>query len=466
MCVCKARTKPYFLIFEIFRDLRVPATEPFLTTAEIERVFSAGTRVQRMLDFEAALVIAQCAAGVVPASARDTIVAACRADRFDASAILIEVRTAGNGAIPLVCELIEQVRSNSPAAADWVHWGATSQDMLDTTMVLQLREACDLVSAQLQAAESTIAKLANTHLRTPMVARTLLQHATATTLGYKLAVWGNGIERARASLQQLHDDAFALQLGGASGTLSAMGEQAFSIRRAVAAHFGLNQPVITWHTQRDRFLSIATGLAMSITACAKFASDLVLMMQSEVGEVIESATNAGGSSAMPNKRNPVATLVPIAAAANSGGLLAALFNASVHEHERAAGAWHGEWFALPQLAALAHASATATAEVAAGTVFNPARMRENLDGGGGLIAAEALTIALAKRSGKVAARKAVDSLCAEVRKLGGTLAGRVAGTAEISRQLSPQEIAAVFNHDAAIDSAAQAAQLWLNQRVE
>ena len=443
----------------------MPATEPFLTTPEIERIFSAETRVQRMLDFEAALAIAQCGTGLMPASARDTIVAACRADRFDANAIVNAARTKGNAAIPLVAELIKNVRSDSPAAADWVHWGATSQDVLDTALVLQLREACDLVSAQLQAAESTIAKLANTHLRTPMVARTLLQHANATTLGYKLAVWGDGIERARSSLQQLHVDAFALQLGGASGTLSAMGEQAFTIRRAAAAHLGLMVPVITWHTQRDRLLTIGTGLAMSITACAKFASDLVLMMQSEVGEAIESATRAGGSSAMPNKRNPVATLVPIAAAANSGGLMAALYNASVHEHERAAGAWHGEWFALPQLAALAHASATATAEVAAGMVFNPARMRENLDSGGGLIAAEALTMALAKRSGMVAAREVVDSLCADVRKFGGTLAEHVAATAEISQQLSAPEIAEIFTHDAAITSGARAAQLWLDQRI-
>ena len=206
-------------------------------------------------------------------------------------------------------------------------------------------------------------------------------------------------------------------------------------------------------------------MAMSISACAKFASDVVLMMQSEVGEVIESATATGGSSAMPNKRNPVAALVPIAAAANSGGLMAALYNASVHEHERAAGAWHGEWFALPQLAALAHASATATADVAAGMVFNTMRMRENLDGGGGMIAAESLTMALAKRSGKVAARKIVDSVCTQVRKLGGTLAERAAATAEISRQLSAQEIADVFTHGTAVTSAAQAAQLWLDQRI-
>ena len=444
----------------------MPATEPFLTTPEIERIFSAETRVQRMLDFEAALAIAQCGTGLMPASARDTIVAACRADRFDAGAIVNGARTAGNAAIPLVAELIKTVRADSPAAADWVHWGATSQDVLDTALMLQLREACDLVSAQLQAAESTIFNLANTHLRTPMVARTLLQHANATTLGYKLAVWGDGIERARSSLQQLHKDAFALQLGGASGTLSAMGETAILIRVAVGAHLGLSAPVITWHTQRDRMLIIGSALAMAISACSKIASDLVLMMQSEVGEVIESACSAGGSSAMPNKRNPVATLVPIAAAASSGGLMAALFNASVHEHERAAGAWHGEWFALPQLAGLAHASATATAEVAAGMVFDPARMRENLDSGGGLIAAEALTMALAKRSGKVVARKAVDLLCEEVRKLGETLAGRVSATAEISRQMSPQEIAAVFNHDAAIDSAARAAQLWLKPRVK
>ena len=188
------------------------------------------------------------------------------------------------------------------------------------------------------------------------------------------------------------------------------------------------------------------------------------MMQSEVGEAAESSSDAGGSSAMPNKRNPVRALVSVAAAANVGGLLAALYSCANHEHERGAGAWHGEWFALPQLAALAHASACATSDIAGSMVFSPERMRQNLEYGGGLVAAEALTAALARVSGKVAARQAVERLCNEVRVSGGSLSERVAAESELSRQLGAETLVTVFSHTEAIDAAARAAQTWLDQR--
>ena len=442
----------------------MPATETLLTTPEIEQIFSVEGRVQRMLDFEAALAVAQCAAGLVPAVARDAIAACCRADRFDSSMILNSARTAGNAAIPLVNALTQAVHAENPVASAWVHWGATSQDVLDTAMILQLRAASDLIVAQLKAAESRLAQLAHQHLRTPMVARTLLQQASAVTLGYKLAIWGHGIERARLGLQGLHEDAFALQLGGAVGTLGVMGVDAAAIRQTVAVHLGLKAPTMTWHVQRDRMMAIGAAMATAVTACAKLAQDLMLMMQSEVGEAVESASGAGGSSAMPNKRNPVRALVPVAAAVNVGGLLAALYNSAVHEHERAAGAWHGEWFALPQIAALAHASACATADIAGSIAFSPERMRQNLESGGGLVAAEALTMALSRISGKAVARQAVEHLCEQVRTGGGTLADRLAATPELSRQLGADELVAVFGHAGAVDAAARAAQAWLAQR--
>lgn len=442
----------------------LPVTEPFLTTPEVEQIFSAGQRVQRMLEFEAALAVAQCGIGLVPADARDAIVACCHVDRFDANALLNASRTAGNAAIPLVDALSREVSAQNPAAGSWVHWGATSQDVLDTAVILQLREVSDLIVAQLMAAESKLAQLARRHLRTPMAARTLLQQATASTLGYKLAIWGHAIERARFGLTHLHADAFALQLGGAVGTLSVMGVNAVAVRQAVASQLGLTTPTMTWHAVRDRMTTIGAALATVVTACAKMSQDLILMMQSEVGEAVENAGNAGGSSAMPNKRNPVRALVPVAAAANIGGLLAALYGSAVHEHERAAGAWHGEWFALPQLAALAHASACATSDIAGTLTFSPERMRKNLESGGGLVAAEALTAALAMVSGKAAARQAVERLCDEVRAGGGTLAERVALAPELSRQLGAEGLASVFSHAEAIDAAARAAQTWLDQR--
>ncbi len=464
MCACRARAKRFFSISDSPESIRLPATETLLTTPDIERMFSGAQRIQRMLDFEAALAVAQYEAGLISAAARDAIAACCRADRFDADMLLNSAHSAGNAAIPLVSALTKAVEAQNPAASAWVHWGATSQDVLDTGMILQLREACDLIVAQLKSAESRLAQLVVHHLHTPMVARTLLQQASATTLGYKLAIWGHGLERARLGLQALHQDAFAIQLGGAVGTLSVLGADAATIRQSAARHLGLAVPAMTWHVQRDRMRAIGAAMVDAVMACAKPATDLMLMMQSEVSEAMESAVSAGGSSAMPNKRNPVRALVPVAAAANASGLLAALFNNAVHEHERAAGAWHGEWFALPQLAAMAHASASAMADIVGSIAFLPARMRSNLESGGGLVAAEALTAALAKGSGKIAARKLVERLCDEVRAGGGSLAERAAAMPELGRQLGEQGMAAVFNHDDAIEAAARAAKSWLDQR--
>ena len=438
--------------------------EPFLTTPAVERIFSAQQRVQRMLDFEAALAAAQCDAGVISVDARDRIVECCCVERFDTVALLSASREMGNAAIPVVNALSREVSAQNPAAGSWVHWGATSQDVLDTALILQLREAIGLTVAQLEATESKLAHLARQHLRTPLVARTLLQPATAITLGYKLAIWGHAIERARLGLNRLHEDAFALQLGGAVGTLSVMGAHADTIRQAAALRLGLKAPNMSWHTIRDRLATIGCALATAVTACAKMSQDLMLMMQAEVGEAVESSSSAGGSSAMPNKRNPVRALVSVAAAANEGGLLAALCNNAVHEHERAAGAWHGEWFVLPHLAALAHVSACATADIADTIVFAPARMQQNLESGGGLVAAEALTAALAQASGKAAARQTVERLCEEVRSNGGTLAERAAAVPELSRQLGAEQMTSVFNHAEALNAAARATQSWLDQR--
>ncbi len=439
----------------------MPATDAFLTTPAIERIFSPVQRVQRMLDVEAALAEAQSAAGLLSAAERDAIVACCRAECVDAAQIIAAAVTAGNAAIPLVAALTGAVARQNPAAGDWVHWGATSQDILDTATILQMRDAVELVVADLSAAEARLADLTRLHQHTPMLARTLLQPATAITLGYKLSLWGRGLAQARGGLLHLHKDAFALQLAGAVGTLSVLAADAGTIRRDTAAGLGLVDPLDGWHVQRDRMLAIGGALAASIVACAKMARDLLLMMQPEVAEAAENAVTSGGSSAMPHKRNPVRALVPVAAAANVGGLMASLYHCAVHEHERAAGAWHGEWLVLPQLAALAHASAAACATLADGMVFSPDRMQANLDSNGGMVAAEALTAALAAKIGKAAARAGVEKLCAEVRAGGGTLTDCLMASATLSAHLSPAARAAVFGHVAAINAAAQSAGAWL-----
>ncbi|HKW55633.1 MAG TPA: 3-carboxy-cis,cis-muconate cycloisomerase, partial [Stellaceae bacterium] len=393
-------------------------------------------RLQAMLDFEAALAAAEARVGVIPAAAATAIAGKCRAALFDAPALALAAARAGNLAIPLVKQLTALVAASDAEAARFVHWGATSQDAIDTGLVLQLRQALDPIEADLARLADALAALAAVHKETPLIGRTWLQQALPITFGLKAAGWLDAVERHRRRLAALKPRLLALQFGGAVGTLASLGERGLAVAEALAQELKLSLPALPWHGERDRVAELATTLGLLCGTLGKIARDISLMMQTELGEVLEPAGEGrGGSSTMPHKRNPVACAVVLAAATRAPGLVATLLAAMVQEHERGLGGWHAEWVALPELVILTAGALAQLADAIAGLEIHPERMRDNLDATHGLIMAEAVTMALAPKLGRLAAHERVEAACkralAEGRHLRDVLAEDDAVTAEL-----------------------------------
>jgi 3-carboxy-cis,cis-muconate cycloisomerase len=331
--------------------------------------------LEGMLEAERALARAEARAGVIPEAAAAAIAAACQAHAFDPERLAEAGRATGNPAEPLVRALREAVGGE---AAGLVHRGATSQDIVDTAAMLVARRALALVLDRLDAVAAGCARLAEAHRSTPMAARTLLQQAVPTTFGLKAAGWLVAVLDARRRLAALRDGGLAAQLGGAAGTLAALGDAGLEVARLFAAELDLPEPELPWHTNRVRIAELGSALAVTAGVLAKIGLDVALLEQTEVGEVSEPA-GAGGSSAMPHKRNPVGSAIAGACARRvqaAAGLLAA---GIVQEHERAAGAWQAEWGALSEALACTGGAAAAIDDVLDGLDVNPLRMRANLD---------------------------------------------------------------------------------------
>ncbi|HEY3107841.1 MAG TPA: 3-carboxy-cis,cis-muconate cycloisomerase [Chloroflexota bacterium] len=375
---------------------------------EVEALFAPEAFVQRMLDFEAALARAEARAGVIPAAAAEAIAAACRVERIDVAALLRDAVPAGTPAIPLVRQLTRQVEGDG---AGYVHWGATSQDAIDTALVLQIREALRLLEAGLLAVGSASAALAERHRATPMAGRTLLQQALPITFGLKAARWLALATRQVEALRALRPRVLVVQLGGAAGTVGSLGGRGIAVVERLGEELGLGVPALPWHAERDRVAELASALGVVAGAMAKIATDLILLAQSEVGEVAEgSAPGKGGSSTLPQKRNPVDAVEAIAAARLAIGLVPVVLNGLVQEHERAAGGWQVEWAAIPELFGCAAGAVEHVRAALAGLEVDGARMRANLEASGGLIVAESLSFALAARLGRDAAHAIVAEL--------------------------------------------------------
>lgn len=386
--------------------MTVPA-DPFFSTPEMAAVFAPEARVARLLAFEAALARAQARAGIIPATAADAIAASCRVALFDVAAIEREAARAGTLAIPLVRLLTERVGGE---AGKFVHWGATSQDAIDTATMLQVRAGLDLLDAGLLDVCAACAALAERHRHTLMVGRTLLQQALPLTFGLKAARWLALVARLVEGLRARRERVLAVQFGGAVGTLAALGDQGPRVIELLAAELGLPVPDLPWHGERDRIGEIASGLGVVAGGLAKVAGDLLLLAQTEVGEVAEGAApGKGGSSAMPHKRNPVDALAAVAAARLALGAVPVLLSAMAQEHERAAGGWQVEWAALPDLFRYTASAVARVGDALAGLEVDAARMRANLDVTGGLVMAEALVLALAPHVGRPAAYHLVQT---------------------------------------------------------
>jgi 3-carboxy-cis,cis-muconate cycloisomerase len=420
--------------------------DPLFGSTEVDSIFSDRARLQGMLDFEAALAKAQARTGVIPESAAAPIAAKCRADLFDLSALAQDAAQAGNLAIPMVKQLTALVGKDDAQAMRYVHWGATSQDAIDTGLILQLRAALQLLRADLGRLCDVLENLAQTHRSTPVAARTWMQHAVPTVFGLKAASALDALTRHKNRLRDMRRRALVVQFGGAAGTLAALGTRGLDVAKALSEELRLELPALPWHAHRDRVAEVATVLALLTGTLGKIARDLSLQMQTEVGEVFErSDEGRGGSSTMPHKRNPVTSAAILAAAERVPALTAIMLSAMSQEHERGLGGWQAEWQTLPEIVRLCAGALHHTANTMAGLEVDPKRMRANLELTKGLIFTEAVAAALAKHIGKAAAHKALESASHRTMAENRHLRDVLAAEPEVTRYVSSAELDQLFD---------------------
>ena len=366
--------------------------------SDVEQIFSARTHVEQILRFEAALARAQARADLIPAEAAAAIEAACRIDTFDIAALERAGSRAGTIVIPLVKQLTAQT---SAAGRDYVHWGATSQDAIDTALMLQMRDGLTLIDSELRVIAQAAAQLATTHRRSVMPGRTLMQHAVPITFGLKAARWLAAVTRQLTTLRVLRSNALVLQFGGAAGTLAPLGEHGERVAQLLGEELQLPVPDLPWHAERDRSATVVSALGVLAGLLSKIAGDVVLLAQTEVAEVAEGAApGKGASSAMPQKRNPVDALRAIASARLVIGLVPVVLSAMAQEHERSAGGWQTEWITIPDAFKHAGRAARHVGDSLTTLDVRPEQMRANLGVAGGTLMSESLATALAYHVGR------------------------------------------------------------------
>jgi 3-carboxy-cis,cis-muconate cycloisomerase len=417
--------------------------DPLFGSAAMGEVFSDAARIQRMLDFEAALARAEGRCGVIPAAAASAIASKCRADLIDAQALATAASL--NPAIPLVKQLTALVAKDDAEAARFVHWGATSQDANDTGLVLQIRQAFDVLQTDLDALRGALIQLAQKHRSTPIAGRTLMQQALPTTFGVKVAGWLDAMNRHRERFAETRTRVLVVQFGGAVGTLAALREKGLLVAEALAAELRLGLPPVPWHTHRDRVAEVATTLGLCTGTLGKIGRDISLHMQTEIAEIFEPAGEGrGGSSTMPHKRNPVSAGIVLSAAMRVPGLVGTMLSAMVQEDERGLGDWHAEWETLPDIFRLTAGALHQMATIAPHLEIDPARMKRNLDATYGLIFAEAVTMALASRIGKSSAHTLVEAASRKVQESGKNLREVLSQDRAVTEHLSSAELDRLF----------------------
>jgi len=444
---------------------------PLFASAKMRAVLSDTAVLQRMLDVEAALARAEASCGVIPKSAAAPIAAACAAKRFDIASIGTAGALAGNVAIPLVKALTAEVAKRDKEAARFVHWGATSQDIIDTATVLMLREASRLLERDLAQAIRGFVSLAKKHRKTVMAGRTWLQQALPVSFGLKAAEYAAALARSRTRMLAAVEEASALQFGGASGTLAALRNKGIVVARALGKQLDLSVPPAPWHAHSDRIAHAATAIAIAIGECGKIARDVTLLMQTEIAEVAEpAAAGRGGSSTMPQKRNPALSAQILAASNLAPGLVSSLLAGLVHEQERGTGGWQASWLALPQLLLIASGAFERVAQIATGLEVDAARMRENLDISNGLIMAEAVQFALAEKLGRLQAHDLLAKASKRATSERKHLKEVLHAIPEIANALPQKKLDAVFepahylgDTDKFIDAAIQSAERSLRK---
>ncbi len=425
---------------ELFRPIFVPD--------EFREAVSGHAWLQAMLDAEGALAVAEARAGEIPPEAAEAIVSRCDAGLYDPEEIGQKGRAAGNPVPTLVRALTAAVSEVSEDASHHVHKGATSQDITDTAAMLVSRRVLDLILAELDGVAAACVRLADTHRDAVMPGRTLLQQALPTTFGLKVAGWLVSVLEARRRLRDVRAGGLAAQLGGAAGTLASLGGDGVAVLREFALELGLPEPVVPWHTDRTRISGVGDGLSLVAGVLGKIALDVILLSQTEVGEVAEPAGEGrGGSSTLPHKRNPVLSVTAAANVRRVQDLSHTLSAAIVQEHERAAGAWHSEWEVLSDALALTGGAAAAVREVTEGLQVYPDRMRKNLDVTRGLLLSENVTTVAARKLGRLKAHDLVEAAAHRALDDGKPLREVLLEDTELREVLSEMEI------DTALDPA-------------
>jgi 3-carboxy-cis,cis-muconate cycloisomerase len=404
----------------LFRDM--------FGTAEMRDVFSDEALVGRYLEAEAALARAQARVGVVPKDAAETIDLASRSLKIDYDKLRHETEIVGYPILPLV----HQLSAAAGEAGRFVHWGATTQDIMDTGNVLQIRAALSIVERDLSELRNILADMARKYRDTPMAGRTHLQQALPVTFGYKAAVWLSSIDRHIERIEQARPRVLVGEFSGAAGTLASIGEGGLQMQKLFCEELGLNQPSITWHVARDGITEAVTLLGLITGTLGKIATDVMMMSATEFGELSEPfVPGRGASSTMPQKRNPISSELMLAAAKAVRQHVATMLDGMIHDFERATGPWHLEWVSLPESFLLTASSLANAKFMLAGLVVHDRRMRENLDLTHGLIVAEAVMMALAPKLGRQHAHEIVYDACRKAIEGGGQLADILAKMPEI-----------------------------------
>ena len=416
------------------------------TTPALAEVFSDASLLGAMLRFEVALARVEARAGIIPAAAADAIAAAAAGtNAFDPAEIGRRAHSSATIAIPLVTLLTDRVRGALPEAAAFVHRGATSQDLTDTAMVICLTAAGKLLIDEHKRLQVGLRRLSDAHAGSVMLARTLLQPATPTTFGLKVAGWSGAITRSGTQLEQAFEESSVVQFGGASGTLAALGSDGPAVATELARELGLRVPDAPWHSHRDRLARLVAACGIYTGTLGKVARDISLLMQHEVAE----ATEPGGSSStMPHKRNPAGCAIVLAAATRLPGLVATFLSGMTQEHERGLGGWHAE-SATVSAAVQATGSALAALAVVIETLtVDPVRMRANIDRMGGVVYAEAVMMRLAPALGRPAAERAVAAALEQARSTGRGFVDVLAADLEVQRALGSRALADVDRPEA------------------
>ncbi len=420
--------------------------DPLFTTDDMREVFSDHRRLQAMLNFEAALARALARVGIAPKASVAAIESQCDANLYSIEKIAREAALAGNVAIPMVKQLTSLVAKADEKASAFVHYGATSQDAIDTGLVLQLREALEEIGNGLSKISSALVRLVEAHDSTLVVGRTWLQHAPPVTLGLKAAGWLAAIERHHARLNQTQKDVLVIQFGGAVGTLAALGDRGPAVASALADDLKLSVPDLPWHVHRDRFAEVATTLGLLVGSLGKIARDISLMAQTEVAEVAEpSAAGRGSSSTMPHKQNPVGCAVILSAAIRVPALVSTMLTSMVQEHERGLGGWHAEWETLPEICLLAGGAVAQAAYVLGGLEIHGERMAENIDATHGLIFAEAVAMVLRKHLGRTEAHELLERASRRAVEQIQPLQEVLLNDAKVREHLSAEDIARLMD---------------------